>query len=439
MKSPDRSTDQGDEDIKPSVKRVNISGRITGMDNTWKADTIYVLADRVTIANRARLIIEPGTVIEGARNSALIVSRGGELRAQGTALKPIVFTSAQPVGERLAGDWGGVAMLGNAPINKSDATLEGAFDDLPYGGDDVESRCGALEYVRIEFAGFELAVDKELNGLTLAGCGSDTLVRHVQIHRGKDDGLEIFGGTVHVKNILITFAQDDSLDIDQGWQGSAQFIAILQGEVDEGQYAIEASSSKIKGTTPRTAPNVSNLTAVALPGNTTTAFHFKEGVGGIYQNMLAYNYGAYAIDVVGSEAESLARPGNEGLVVKQSLFFAIGAASGSVWPPAEPLEGGSGDMGMGGDMGSGAPLPFSEALAFERQEWGNVFDRDPSLAMPFTVGGPDLTASSDAAISGASAPSGPGIEASAAYYGAFEPGVSLERSWVAGWTAFPLD
>ena len=125
------------------------------------------------------------------------MTRDASLHAAGTADVPIVFTSASrkaPAPRR----WGGLVMLGSAPVNQADAHIEGvpANDTRgSFGGDDADGSCGVLEYARIEFAGFEVYANNELNGLTLGGCGSGTIVRHVQVHRSLDDGVEMFGGT----------------------------------------------------------------------------------------------------------------------------------------------------------------------------------------------------------------------------------------------------
>src|SRR5690606_21627446 len=124
------------------------------------------------------LTIEPGTVIMGDKNSkgTLIVERGGKIMAQGTKEKPIVFTSAQPAGQRAAGDWGGLIILGKAPVNLGNsAKIEGGVD-REYGGTDANDNSGVLKYVRIEFSGIAFQPDNEINGLTMGGVGAGTTV-----------------------------------------------------------------------------------------------------------------------------------------------------------------------------------------------------------------------------------------------------------------------
>lgn len=155
------------------------------IDTTWKAGKRYILEKTIYVEN-AHLTIEPGTVIEGESGSALVVTASARLFARGKADSPVVFTSARPKGERARGDWGGVVLLGKAPVNEPQASIEGLPEGETrgsFGGDDASHSCGVIEYTRIEFAGYEVYKDNELNGLTLGGCGSNTIVRNVQVHR----------------------------------------------------------------------------------------------------------------------------------------------------------------------------------------------------------------------------------------------------------------
>jgi hypothetical protein len=196
--------------------------------------------------------------------AALIVSRGSQLEAVGTAALPIVFTSGNAVGDRITGDWAGVALLGNATLNNGTDTAGVFTDNLEgvdptdargiYGGNNDASSCGHLEYVRIEFGGDEFSTDNELNGLTLAGCGSGTTLSHIQVHRGKDDGIEFFGGTAGMDHVVISGASDDSLDWDQGWRGNVQFLVVHQFE-GIGDAGFEADNyGSMELATPRSNP-----------------------------------------------------------------------------------------------------------------------------------------------------------------------------------------
>ncbi|MEP0615975.1 MAG: hypothetical protein ABJC99_10470, partial [Marinobacter sp.] len=159
-------------------RAVRIDTDIT-TDATWKTGSRYILEETIYVEN-ASLTIEPGVTVEGENGSALVVTPSAKLFSRGKANNPVVFTSARAEGKRARGDWGGVVLLGLAPVNEAGAAIEG----LPagetrgsFGGTDVSHSCGVLEYTRIEFAGFEVYKDNELNGLTLGGCGKNTIVR----------------------------------------------------------------------------------------------------------------------------------------------------------------------------------------------------------------------------------------------------------------------
>lgn len=215
------ATSQWLGDSGPRIEQV--SGSLHG-DIVWQSDRIYRLTDQVFVEAGSTLTIEPGTRVEGERGSALVVTRDATINARGEAYNPVVFTSAQPEGKRKAGDWGGLVLLGNAPINTGTGFIEGLRENDPrgsFGGSDRYDSCGYLQYARIEYAGYEISANNELNGLTVGGCGDATILRYIQVHAGLDDGIEFFGGTTNISHVVITDADDDSLDWDRGWQGNA--------------------------------------------------------------------------------------------------------------------------------------------------------------------------------------------------------------------------
>lgn len=184
----------------------------------------YLLRGWVYIADGAELTIEPGTVIRGDKQSkaALIVERGGKLFAQGTAGAPIVFTSAQPVGQRRPGDWGGLILCGRAKNNQTEQQIEGG-PRSKHGGNDDDDCSGALSYVRVEFAGYPFQTDKEINGITFGSVGSGTQIDHVQVSYSNDDSFEWFGGTVNCQYLVAYHGWDDDFDTDNGYSGHVQY------------------------------------------------------------------------------------------------------------------------------------------------------------------------------------------------------------------------
>lgn len=235
-------------------------------NQTLKKGT-YTLRGWVYIADGATLTIEPGTIIKGEKASmaALIAERGGKLIAQGTASEPIVFTSAQAKGSRKPGDWGGIILCGKAKNNQTEQQIEGG-PRTKHGGSDDSDNSGVLSYVRIEFAGYPFAKDKEINGLTFGSVGSGTKIDHVQVSYSNDDSFEWFGGTVNCKYLIAYKGWDDDFDTDNGFSGTVQFgFAFRDSKIaDTSQSNGFESDNCADGAavTPWTSAQFSNITFV---------------------------------------------------------------------------------------------------------------------------------------------------------------------------------
>lgn len=227
----------------------------------------YTLRGWVYIADGATLTIEPGTIIKGEKSSmaALIAERGGKLIAQGTASEPIVFTSAQAKGNRKPGDWGGIILCGKAKNNQTEQQIEGG-PRTKHGGDNDADNSGVLSYVRIEFAGYPFAKDKEINGLTFGSVGSGTKIDHVQVSYSNDDSFEWFGGTVNCKYLIAYKGWDDDFDTDNGFSGTVQYgFAFRDSKIaDTSQSNGFESDNCADGAavTPWTSAQFSNITFV---------------------------------------------------------------------------------------------------------------------------------------------------------------------------------
>jgi hypothetical protein len=253
---------------------VPISGTISS-SQTWTANNRYVLNEFVGVASPAVLTIQPGTVIYGGTSRAtLFIQRGAKIIADGTARRPIIFTSPRKTGERAQTDWGSLVLLGNAPINVpgGTSTLEGLPSEPAYsfGGNDPADSSGIVRYVRLEFGGFAIATNQEINGLTLGGVGNGTVIDHVEVLHNKDDAFEFFGGTVNAKHLLgIAFA-DDGLDFDFGHSGSVQYAAMIKRPVNDesdSNFLTESDNNiaaAADAARPLTNPNVYNVTAVRI-------------------------------------------------------------------------------------------------------------------------------------------------------------------------------
>lgn len=208
---------------------VTVNSVIT-TNTTWTASNVYLLSGVIYVKNGATLTIEPGTIIRGDKNtpnSCLVISRGSKINAVGTSTNPIVFTSNQATGSRNIGDWGGVIILGNAPINATGGVnnIEGLTPsaDNQYGGTNPNDNSGNFKYVRIEYGGYVFAPNNEINGLTMGGVGRGTQISFVQTSFTNDDAFEWFGGTVNCSNLVSYRDLDDCFDTDFGFSGTVQF------------------------------------------------------------------------------------------------------------------------------------------------------------------------------------------------------------------------
>ncbi len=199
---------------------------------TWTNDKDYLISGFVFVNDGQILTIEPGTVIrakagQGSMASALIVARGGKIIAEGTNTEPIIFTAE---GDDLEGSvplearglWGGLMILGNAPVNTEEG--EDMIEGLPvsepraiYSGIDEDDNSGILRYISIRHGGTNIGEGNEINGLTLGGVGRQTIVEYIEVISNEDDGVEIFGGTVNCKNLVVALggAIGDTFDIDK--------------------------------------------------------------------------------------------------------------------------------------------------------------------------------------------------------------------------------
>ncbi len=278
-----------------TAQNVRVTADITS-NTTWSNDNEYLLDGLIFVDNGATLTIEPGTVVRGVLNSnittgdgasALIVRKGAQIMANGSASQPIIFTAEEDdlsmSDDLLQSDrglWAGVILLGDAPTNQptTDNQIEGINPDdesALYGGDDADDNSGTMRYVSIRHSGFSISgvEGDEIQGLTLGGVGSGTTIEYVEIYASNDDGIEIFGGTVDIKWAAVAFSSDDGFDTDQGWSGRGQYWFCIQGTDVAGRCA-EQDGGDDGGTDaqPFSAGVVSNATYIgsgvgSTPGN----------------------------------------------------------------------------------------------------------------------------------------------------------------------------
>lgn len=311
-----------DDDEDQTGTTITKTGLLTA-NETWTKDNIYVLSGKVVVNDGVTLTIEEGTIIKGAEGqgslaSALIVDQGGRLLAEGTADEPIIFTSVLDniqVGEKKGtnlttaniGLWGGLIVLGKAPISVSGDVETAQIEGIPatdsfgqYGGTVANDDSGILKYISIRHGGITIGSDNEINGLTLGGVGSGTVIDHIEVVANQDDAIEWFGGTVNVTNVL-TYAQgDDGLDADQAWAGTVSNALVILG--DDSGAALELDGPEGSAAT-EAAYTMENVTLIG--GGTSLYADLRDGLLVNLNNVLAYGFAAESsVKVNGADSQT---------------------------------------------------------------------------------------------------------------------------------------
>ena len=452
----------GDDDDDPTeptepAGSATISSDITA-SRTLSADTVYTLSGFVKVQAPAVLTIPAGTRILGdfdVPGSSLFVLPGAQIRATGTAQRPIVFTSERPVGQRQAGDWGGLIIIGRGQVNRTSPTiLEGTGSgatnpSVNYaGGTDNADNSGILQYVRVEFAGYATAQDAELNSFTFAAVGSGTTVDHLESLYGLDDSFEWFGGAVDAKYLVSYESGDDHFDMSEGYSGRNQFLIAYQsvrvtprpaagtpsgdpqGFENDGCNGANCTSGQ--NSTPLTAPLVANFTLVGTGAGVVDAttggvgMMLRRGTTGQYVNGVVARWPRAAVSL--RDASTITRA-NAGELVLRNVYV---AESGPTFEPP--------------GTGTGAPAQGSLDLAANAIEVAAAATTTASLfnalpAIPTDAASLDWTPSATSAVrtggltpfTGAIATKASANVAATAYRGAAAP---AGEKWWQGWTAY---
>jgi hypothetical protein len=302
------------------------------------------------------LTIDPGVIIFATSGpSWMVVNRGNQINAAGTAARPIVFTSRDDVAgftsDSAHGQWGGVVLLGRAPITDcaTGATpgsvdcyrqTEGSVDPAWFGGATPADNSGTFKYVQIRYSGYVLSGNSELQSLTLGGVGSGTTIDHIHSHNSSDDGFEVFGGRVKLRHFVITGADDDSIDVDTGYKGTIQYVIAVQKSSGAPDGVVEldtagANTTNSETQTPRTNMKLANFTlvhqgtsstgnnaAIRLRGAADATFVNGVVVSSTWAGIRVDNgSGGFAVDIMG--------PANAGLDDAGSPFFRSVLVSGA--------------------------------------------------------------------------------------------------------------
>jgi hypothetical protein len=295
----------------------NTSGEVIVTSNitastTWTKDKVYVLAGRIAVTSGNTLTIEAGTVIKGqagsgANATALIIARGAKIMAEGTPTMPIIFTSvadeiksgeiASPnMDPNVDGLWGGLMIMGKAPVSLSGDVVEAAIEGIPptdasglYGGTDANDNSGVLKYISIRHGGANIGEGNEINGLTLGAVGSATVIENIEVIANQDDGVEFFGGTVNAKNVVVWNAGDDAIDTDQAWAGTLDGFAVICG--DNTDHALEIDGPEGSSNAGHTVKNG------WVKGNAVSELgNWRSNAQGAFSRIYFFNFDAGIVD-----------------------------------------------------------------------------------------------------------------------------------------------
>lgn len=413
-----------------------VTGAITS-NTTWTADKVWILNGFVHVDAGATLTIEAGTVIkgragQGANASALIIARGAQINAVGTATNPIIFTAESddvtsntdiPAGTR--GLWGGVIILGSASTNTVPA--EQNIEGIPttesyglYGGSNDTESSGTFKYVSIRYGGTDIGAGNEINGLTMGGVGSGTTIEYVEILFNKDDGFEWFGGTVSAKWCVAAFCGDDSYDYDQGWRGNGQFWFAINDATDGDRGGEHDGGTSPEDGTPYATPVIYNATYVGRGESAgKRSVTFRDNAGGQYWNSIFTDYGkGIDIEILASGEHSYARFQAGDLALAGNVFHNVNANDGATMFA----------ISVGSGVSNADSTAAKTAVEAAFASGGNMVV-DPGFTISRTTDGslnPIPTAST--VTGGATAPTGSWFTP-ATYRGAFGT-----TNWMAGWT-----
>jgi hypothetical protein len=308
-------------DLKEDIPEIyaSLPGTLISTNTTWDQD--QTLTGQYYVLPGVILTIEPGVTVSFEYHNNDIDKVGaiitlpaddinfdtpkvsGKLVAEGTPNNPIVFTSARET--KQPGDWGGIVLAGEAinNIEGGKGEVEGLPDTIQYGGNNNADNSGVLKYVRIEYVGFSFVEGSELNGLSLYSVGSGTTLEYIQVYKCTDDGFEWFGGSVNAKYLISAFNDDDSFDMDEGWNGKGQYwLAVQTAGADNG---FESDGRKTLGSGEATSPTLFNVTLVGLKqeGSTKDAedknygMRLREEFEGTIENFVITDFDGYAFKI----------------------------------------------------------------------------------------------------------------------------------------------
>lgn len=444
----DFSAERSGQTSAVPVRTVN--GHIEA-SRTFHSDTVYRLESFVQVRNGATLTVQPGTTVQGTQLSALFIMPGARIVANGTAARPIVFTSSRAAGDRAPGDWGGLIIIGRGIINRTgQIQIEGTGTNpnsnqaLFYGGGTNNGdSSGSLRYVRVEFAGFGPAQDQELNSVTLAGVGRGTTMEYVQAIAGLDDNFEWFGGAVDGKYLVSYESGDDHFDASEGFVGRNQFVIALQSVVltprpGAGQFSSDPQGIENDGcgdasggtcpqgqnSQPFNTPIFANFTLIGTgPGVVGSGggigMMLRRGTGGHYVNGIVARWPNAAIAIRDAATQSRIQEGNLSirslLLAENARAFETGTGRFEVDAAANGIQ-----------TSTASTASLFTAFPAGAPSGAAAFDWTPSTSSPARTGGTGAFTGPLAQLAGTAV-------TGTVYRGAADP---AGPKWWQGWTVY---
>lgn len=370
----------------------------------------YIVRGQVAVQDGARLTIAPGVTVQGSTDRSspnfLAVKIGGRLYAEGTATQPITFTGP----DATPGSWAGIVINGRSICNDASAGQRCQFEAVPelqYGESPavVNDSSGALRYVRILWAGQQIAPNEELNSLTLNAVGSGTVLEYVQVDGGLDDGIEFFGGSVNGHHLVCSNMGDDCFDFDQGYNGKIQFALGWQGtnpDTGSDSNGVESDNDNpASDKLPRTQPTVSNLTLVGTGTVGNEGVRLRRGTGGNYSNLVITGYRDRCLNLIDAQTYALSSATQTGTTLTMTQSY-VGTCTGG-------------------------PFEDNAAAAYAVSAWFNAGAGNAQGAPLLTNFLPQVTSP---VLVGGQAP-GDSFFRPVSYRGAF---AGPNDNWTAGWT-----
>jgi len=412
-------------------------------DRALSADTVYTLTGLYYVDSLFTLTIPAGTVVMGDTAATLIVERGAKIYANGIPNAPVVFTSLKAPGNRNPGDWGGLILLGRAPVNKVEPLIEGGIIGGSYGGSDPNDNSGVLSYVRIEWAGYRFQLNNEVNGLTMGGVGKGTVIEHIQVSYAFDDSYEWFGGTVDCSHIVAFGGTDDEFDTDFGFTGKVQFAFGLRDPYywdptgESNGFESDNDGSSTSTAQPYTHPIFSNVTLVGPQLDAVTGppigHRYQYGAvlrrstrTSIYNSIIGgYPWGLSLRDNYTKQAahDDVLQWRNVSMTAHLMPTGSTNIHDNTRWPSTDPIT-----PGVLSWFNTAAYTNMLSTTRYLTAVGINMTDINNPDPVPSIGSEPDRSADfTHPALEGFQVVD---------YRGAFEPGKPFDAQWTGGWTNF---